>query len=202
MYRYKKWVIPYYPYNGDQLPLYQSPVRTTDEIGHYLNILEYGIRLTERILDRRKSTLFGTFTIRFPQFFYKEAVNDNTCFCNTMELFLRGIAFTHPSYVWVRERNDSTHQHYHLALWVDGSVCKSFITIGEVLECHWCNTIGVYLPGLVEYRSAEYNRMVLERDQMSIEHFKNAIYKYSYLSKIYTKEQDLPQHVKHWHHNR
>lgn len=202
MRRLKKWVLPYYPYQGYQFPLYWYPSSDPNCLGHDLNILDYGVQHITNILKKRYCSLFSVFTICFPRTFPVDTTQDNTYFCNAMELFLRGIAFTHPSYVWVRERNDSTHQHYHLALWVDGSVCKSFIALGEAFECRWCNTLGVYTPGLVEYRSAEYNKIELYRDRSDIETIGQAVYKFSYLSKLYTKETDINTNVKHWHHNR
>ena len=196
--RLRKWVLPYYPYQGCQLPLYWHPTQP----GHDLSILEYGVSHIFHLHQQRSSSLFTTFTLCFPKHYPIDTIHDNSFFCNTMELFLRGITFTHPSYLWVRERHDSQHQHYHLALWVDGSVCKSFITLGEVLECRWCNTIGMYTPGLVEYRSAEYNKVYLVRNQSGMEDISQAVYKFSYLSKLYNKELDLPNGVKRWHHNR
>ena len=196
--RLRKWVLPYYPYQGCQLPLYWHPTQPE----HVLSILEYGVNHIVDLLQMRSRSLFTTFTLCFPKQYPIDTIHDNSFFCNTMELFLRGITFTHPSYLWVRERHDSQHQHYHLALWVDGSVCKSFITLGEVLECRWCNTIGMYAPGLVEYRSAEYNKVHLVRNQSGMEDISQAVYKFSYLSKLYTKELDLPNSVKRWHHNR
>lgn len=200
--RLRKWVLPYYPYQEHQLPLYWYPSEDPTQLGHDLSILEYGVNHILNLLQQRSRSLFSIFTICFPKMYPCDTVQNNSFFSNAMELFLRGITFTHPSYLWVRERHDSQHQHYHLALWVDGSVCKSFITLGEVLECRWCNTIGVYAPGLVEYRSAEYNKVHLVRNRSGIEEISQAVYKLSYLSKLYTKELDLSTGVKRWHHNR
>lgn len=54
--RLRKWVLPYYPYQGHQLPLYWCSSADPNQLGHDLNILEYGDNLHSSFLFMGKRT--------------------------------------------------------------------------------------------------------------------------------------------------
>jgi hypothetical protein len=87
-------------------------------------------------------------------------------------------------YIWVREQNHATAQHYHTALLVDGHKVRHSNTIKQLAECIWQHGY-LSLPKCPFYR--------VHRSQ--IQRFQALIYRLSYLAKAETKG-DRPPAVK------
>ncbi|WP_281704848.1 YagK/YfjJ domain-containing protein [Aeromonas taiwanensis] len=79
-------------------------------------------------------------------------------------------------YIWVREQNHATAQHYHTALFVDGHKVRHSNTIRQLAECIWQHGY-LSLPKCPFYR--------VHRNQ--IQRFQALIYRLSYLAKAETK---------------
>jgi hypothetical protein len=90
-------------------------------------------------------------------------------------------------YIWVREQNHATAQHYHAALLVDGQKVMHSNTIKQIAECIWQHGY-LSLPKCPFYR--------VHRSQ--IQRFQALIYRLSYLAKAETKG-NRPQGVKDYH---
>lgn len=95
-----------------------------------------------------------------------------------------------PAYFWVRERDTSIHNHYHLALWLNGSKIQHPQRAVEVICRLWERYVG--LTGCVHYANAyEYAVMLRRGTEEHWDSFLRAFETFSYFAKLYSKETDL-----------
>ena len=191
--------VPYYQHRGWSLPLYQPQYPYTESSGYILEILQASTSMLDTAMTLRYRSYLGVFSIQYPQEYPNNPTNH--LFCKCMEIFLQRIKMLLPIYIWVRERNLSEHQHYHLGLIIDDRYTQSFIEVGQELEYLWNRELGFYKfnSGLVDYQSAERSKCtLLSSDLANYTVYSNAFYKLSYLAKMHSKETDLPHGVRRW----
>ncbi len=199
------WCFPYWKHNGMELPLYHESRIPEDTLkqypwmkGHCTRLLEAGCRIMDAALYNRVYVGFSTYTVCYPEGYPPEVTNDR--FCWALQRFIEYNAQYGIMYVWVRERNQGTHHHYHLGLWGDHRQIKSMCALGEGFDMFWSAALELmYTPtGLVHYGDAD-KRKVLIRPGMEIEEdYKKMFLLYSYLSKVYTKEYPADSGCKRW----
>lgn len=148
--------------------------------------------------EKTKSKIFlMRYDIRFPE---EYGYADNGIFREFQSKFIKNLSRKglHPQYVAVREQSREKHQHYHVALMLDGQKTQNIHSHIVIAERLWNSTLG--LPerengyGLIDdcttNRNGEkqVNGVMLrpddpERDQKKDECFRRA----SYLAKTNTK---------------
>ena len=186
----------------------ESTTETTFNHHPIMTDKEKGLSCSQKILneidrqfehaEKTKSKIFFMrYDIRFPKE-YGQA--NNNVFRNFQSKFMKNLSRKglKPQYVAVREQSKEKHQHYHVALLLDGHKTQSIHNHIETAERLWDSTLG--LPerengyGLIDdcttNRNGEkqVNGVMLrqddpEREQKKDECFRRA----SYLAKINTK---------------
>ena len=175
------------------------PIMTDRETGLECNtkILNEIDRQFEQAEKTKSKIFFMRYDIRFPEGYRKA---DNGIFREFQSKFIKNLSRKglHPQYVAVREQSKEKHQHYHVALLLDGQKTQNIHNHIETAERLWDSTLG--LPervngyGLIDdcttNRNGEkqVNGVMLrpddpEREQKKDECFRRA----SYLAKTNTK---------------
>ena len=200
MSRLQLWQQPYYPHRGWQLPLYQPHIQPPGYHPCYMrNILQSITTLLDTVMTVQYRSYFTTLTINFPE--WAPVDRSNNKFCSTMEQFLRRIQIVHPQYIWVRERDQSIHQHYHLGLVIDDQQTSSYIYLGQELQHLWNAQFSIYQEnsGLVDYVRADQMKMsFLNSDIFNYAVYSHIVYRFSYIAKWYSKESDLDPYTNRW----
>ena len=81
-------------------------------------------------------------------------------FCHEMYRQLAAKGFD-PAYFWVRERDTSLHNHFHLAIWVNGSVTQHPQRSIEIIKGAWDKCVRA--PGCVHFANAYEHAVMLRR---------------------------------------
>lgn len=115
--------------------------------------------------------------IRYPQ--EHGEVNDNTDISKAMAKTMQSLKRDDydPACIWVREKKDSDHPHYHAIVLADGQKTRSAGMIHDRIEQYWQSTIKTDKGGLIDY---------CYRDSMGNPH-KNGT--------VITRQEDIPEHV-------
>ena len=155
----------------------------------------------ERQLDyaeaTKSKTLFMRYDIRFPEG-YDHA--DNGVFREFQSKFMKNLSRQglKPQYIAVREQSREKHQHYHVALLLDGQKTQSIHNHIQTAERLWDSTLGLPAKengyGLIDdcttSRTGEkqINGVMLRPDDPEMEKKKDDCFKRaSYLAKTNTK---------------
>ena len=166
-------------------------------LGCDIKVLKEIKRQFEEAEKTKSKIFFMRYDIRFPEG-YGDV--DNGVFREFQSKFIKNLSRKglHPQYVAVREQSKEKHQHYHVALLLDGQKTQSIHNHIQTAERLWDSTLG--LPervngyGLIDdcttNRNGEkqVNGVMLrpddpEREQKKDECFRRA----SYLAKTNTK---------------
>lgn len=178
-----------YEVEGWSLPLYEGNKAIE---GFSLEILNTSVEILMDYLAAHRKILYFSVTLCFPVNYpnYNPSNDHINFFMKLLSqaLFRKGFD---PAYLWVREKDSSSHHHYHLALFLNGSVTqKPHIAIEEIKRL-WQHTIG-NVDGCVHYESAyEHNIMLTRKSDGNIDRIKQLFKSISYFAKIYSKELDL-----------
>ena len=159
-----------------------------------LNEIDRQFRYAE---ETKSKIFFMRYDIRFPQDY---AEQDNGAFRTFQMKFVKNLSRKglSPQYVAVREQSTEKHQHYHVALFLDGQKTQSIHNHIRTAEQLWDSTLG--LPkrengyGLIDDcttgRNGErqINGVMLRRDDPDMEAKKDeCFHRASYLAKTNTK---------------
>ena len=184
---------------------------TTEKTFHGYSIMtdeEKGLSCETKILNEierqfgyaeatKSKTLFMRYDIRFPEG-YDHA--DNGVFREFQSKFMKNLSRQglKPQYIAVREQSREKHQHYHVALLLDGQKTQSIHNHIQTAERLWDTTLG--LParengyGLIDdctkSRSGakQINGVILRRDDPEYNTKKDDCFRRaSYLAKVNTK---------------
>lgn len=140
-----------YGNNYNDFPIYES------EYGLYRELVENIFKLHDYTTIKHNKVLFTLLTLTFPHHTTYDTSNNNV-FTNFLESLIRHLKRDglDPYYLWVREQNESTHPHYHLVLWLNGSKVQSIYSIFNTANELWClnNHIPLCL-GLVQFNERE-----------------------------------------------
>lgn len=186
---------PTYSVEGRELKLYKGRY---SERGFFKNILDMGIKMFWDCRLAHNKVFFFTITLKCPVA-SPGMQSDNELmrrFCQEMSRQLSFMGYD-PAYFWVRERDISIHNHYHLALWLNGSVTQHPGHSIEVIKRLWERYVGI--PGCVHYYNAFHCAVMLRRN--TPEHwdcFLRAFEIFSYFAKVYSKEPDLQLNCRHY----
>lgn len=199
------WNYPIWRHNNMDLPLYEEK-RIPKEVikqhpwiqGHCTRLLEAGCRIMDTALYNSVYVGFSTYTVCFPEWYPEE--NTNERFCLALQRFIEYNAQYGILYVWVRERNDAKHHHYHLGLWVNHKQIKSMYDLGEGFDTFWSSALNLmyYPTGLVHFGDADKRKVLIKPGEDIEEDYKKMFLLYSYLSKVYTKEYPNTTGCKRW----
>lgn len=179
--------------DGLTFPLYHSDAKALH--GFSSQMLFTGYRLFKNYLQAHNKTFFFTLTLTFPLSYqlYQENNGDIEYFLFNLIQSLSRNEYD-PGYFWVRERDNSPHHHYHLALWLNGNkIQHPQNVINRVVEL-WKRCIGEddFTLGLVDYKGAYQYPLMIRRDEDLLMNLKKGFQTFSYLAKLYSKEQILP----------
>ena len=184
-----------YTVEGRKLRLYRGK---NSEYGFFKNILDMGIKIFWDCRLAHNKVFFFTVTLKYP---VDSPVmqSDNELmrrFCQEMYRQLSYLGYD-PAYFWVRERDESLHNHYHLALWLNGTITQHPEHSIEVIRSLWERYVGI--PGCVHYANAyKYAVMLRRNTQGHWDCFLRAFENFSYLAKVYSKEIDLQLNCRHY----
>lgn len=177
-----------YIVEGRELRLYNG---IHSEEGFIKDILDMGIKMFWDCRLAHNKVYFFTVTLKYPVI-SNIVQNDNDVmvkFCQEMYRQLSYLGLD-PAYFWVRERDTSIHNHYHLALWLNGSKVQHPQRAVEVICRLWERYVG--LAGCVHYANAyEYAVMLRRGTEEHWDSFLRAFETFSYFAKLYSKETDL-----------
>ena len=89
-------------------------------------ILEKSLKLMEDYTERHSRTLYLRFDVRYPKDNNTHSTT-NKEFSGFMDSFNTHLKRKHfdPKYIWCREQSREKHQHYHVALLLDGSKTRN-----------------------------------------------------------------------------
>ena len=182
-----------YQENYKGYPLYVS----LDSEGHYVDILERNLQLLTFMTQKHSQTLVVRLEIRFPV--NMVVPEDNSCFQNFIENYRRYM-FRHgfdPCCLWVRERAQADHFHYHCYFLLNGNNIRYLLLNKKDkkpsrADMLWAAACGLPEPikGLVHITPIEVNGytqrgiMVHRNDRAA---FAYAYWFISYLAKVATK---------------
>ncbi len=127
-----------YQANYKGYPLYFS----FDSDGYYMDILDRNLQFLLYMLARHPQVLLVRFDFTFPVGML--IPEDNSLFQAFIENYRRYL-YRHgfdPVYLWVRERNQADHHHYHCYFLLDFNVRHKKKSIQKVEE-FWCDTLGL-----------------------------------------------------------
>ena len=107
--------------------------------------------LVDSYLDKHSKALVTRLDIRYPQ--EHKNTQGNRDISQTMKLTMQELRRKghDPKYGWVREQNNSDHQHYHVIILQNGHKVQSPYTAQQTVAKHWGNTIGADPTGLVDH---------------------------------------------------
>ena len=148
--------------------------------------------------DKTKSKVFFMrYDIRFPER-YNHA--DNDVFREFQSKFMKNLSRQglKPQYIAVREQSREKHQHYHVALLLDGQKTQSIHNHIQTAERLWDSTLGLPAKengyGLIDdcttnrNGEAQINGVMLRKDDPAVTIKKNDCFRRaSYLAKTNTK---------------
>ena len=170
---------------------------SVDSEGHYVDILERNLQLLTYMTNKHSQTLLVRFEIRFPD--GMQIPEDNSCFQYFVENYRRCMARQKldPYYLWVRERAQSDHFHYHCFFLLNGNNIRYLLLNKKDkkpsrADMLWAAACGLPEPikGLVHITKFEVNGytqrgiMVHRNDRAA---FDDAYWFISYLAKVATK---------------
>ena len=176
-----------YPIMTDKAKGLACNIKILNEIERQLDYAE----------ETKSKTLFMRYDIRFPEG-YDHA--DNGVFREFQSKFMKNLSRQglKPQYIAVREQSREKHQHYHVALLLDGQKTQSIHNHIQTAERLWDTTLG--LParengyGLIDdctkSRSGakQINGVILRRDDPEYNTKKDDCFRRaSYLAKVNTK---------------
>ena len=176
-----------YPIMTDKAKGLACDIKILNEIERQLDYAE----------ETKSKTLFMRYDIRFPEG-YDHA--DNGVFREFQSKFMKNLSRQglKPQYIAVREQSREKHQHYHVALLLDGQKTRSIHNHIQTAERLWDTTLG--LParengyGLIDdcttSRTGEtqINGVMLRPDDPDMEKKKDDCFRRaSYLAKTNTK---------------
>ena len=176
-----------YPIMTDKAKGLACDIKILNEIERQLDYAE----------ETKSKTLFMRYDIRFPEG-YDHA--DNGVFREFQSKFMKNLSRQglKPQYIAVREQSREKHQHYHVALLLDGQKTRSIHNHIQTAERLWDTTLG--LParengyGLIDdcttSRTGEkqVNGVMIRPDDPDMEAKKaDCFRRASYLAKINTK---------------
>ena len=192
---------PTYTVGGRELPLYNGE---HSEQGFIKEILDMGLKIFSDYRIAHNKVLFFTVTLKYPLKFDYEVMNNLVLvqFCHEMYRQLAAKGFD-PAYFWVRERDTSLHNHFHLAIWVNGSVTQHPQRSIEIIKGAWDKCVRA--PGCVHFANAYEHAVMLRRpgdiakdNEENWRKFLIAYKTFSYLAKVYSKEMDLTSNCRHY----
>ena len=192
---------PTYTVGGRELPLYNG--EHSDQ-GFIKEILDMGLKIFSDYQIAHNKVLFFTVTLKYPVMFNFETL-DNVAivqFCHEMYRQLTAQGFD-PAYFWVRERDTSYHNHFHLAIWLNGSVTQHPQRSIEIIKNVWDKCVRI--TGCVHFANA-YDHFVMLRRPIDAakdngenwRQFLTAYKTFSYFAKVYSKEADLISNCRHY----
>jgi hypothetical protein len=179
--------------DGLTFTLYHSDKKALQ--GFSSQILSTGYARFKNYLQAHNKTFFFTLTLTFPLSYqlYRQDNGDIAYFLFNLIQSLSRNGYD-PAYFWVREKDNSPHHHYHLALWLNGNkIQHPQNVIDRVVEL-WKRCIGEddFTLGLVDYKGAYQYPLMIRREDDLLLNFKKGFQTFSYLAKLYSKEQILP----------
>ena len=173
-------------------------------------ILEKINQIMTDMSSRHSKVLFMRYDVRFPQDY--EHTNDNELFSQFQESFIKnrkrkGYA---PAYIAVREGSREKHQHYHVALLLDGHKTQSIYDHIQTAERLWEKTLNLPPKNDDAGQAASYgliddcmrnrqgqpqeNGVMLRKDDPEYEHkYDQCFRRCSYLAKVNQKDSS-PKH--------
>lgn len=100
-------------------------------------------QIMNHMADRHNKVLFMRYDIRFPQDY--DCQNSNTYFRAFQEAFIKNRKRKgfDPHYLAVRETSEEKHQHYHVALFMDGNKTQRIRKHIDAAEQLWTDTLGL-----------------------------------------------------------
>ena len=175
------------------------PIMTDQDTGLScdIKILTEIERQFQHAEDTKSKIFFMRYDIRFPEGFNHA---DNSAFREFQSKFMKNLSRKglKPQYVAVREQSTEKHQHYHVALLLDGQKTQSIHNHIATAERLWDSTLG--LParengyGLIDDCTTgregekQVNGVMLRPDDPEMEVKKDECFKRaSYLAKTSTK---------------
>ncbi|SKA70006.1 YagK/YfjJ domain-containing protein [Desulfobaculum bizertense] len=159
------------------------------------DILERMLSLLEEYEERHGKVFIMRMDVRYPQNYFlnsKDRHMPQFIAHLTKNLSRKGLD---PKYIWVREQSREKHQHYHVALILNGNLIQSPYKVFNKAEELWARALGLdSAKGLISYcnkwrtgkkGSCSY---MLRRGAKDYEEIKrDAFYRLSYLAKENTK---------------
>jgi len=195
---------PTYNVGGLELPLYNGE---HSEQGFIKEILDMGLKVFSDYQIAHNKVLFFTVTLKYPVMFDIESLNNDIIvqFCHEMCRKLKDEGYD-PAYFWVRERDTSLHNHFHLALWLNGAVTQHPKRSIEIIKSAWDKYVRI--TGCVHFANVYEHAVRLDRPSDATKDngenqlkFLKAYKTFSYLAKAYSKETDLQPNCRHYGHS-
>jgi len=146
--------------------------------GHYIEILDSVVSQLDAMLSFHRKVLVVRADLR--SYFFCEKNTRMSKFMDRVKKKFRRMGLKRLGYVWCREQAGSPNQHYHLALFVNGSLFQTSHELMKVLRWHWEG----YEYGSLWVPASPYHR--LRRGDSKA--FQQAFDRVSYLAKVATKQ--------------
>lgn len=149
------------------------------------------LRQIERVQNdatqSHSKTCFIRFDVRFPSDY--PVSPDNAVFQDfisslTLSLKRSGLS---PRYLWCREQSSSPHQHYHLALWVDGRKVRSSRSVIQAASKYW--GMALSLPSAAGLIQDCGSKMLIRSSDSYVKDCDSVFEWASYLSKVAGKSR-------------
>lgn len=179
--------------HGILLPLYSSSEKA--RMGFASDILDIGYDIFLNYLAAHSKAFFFTLNLHYPETmpFYPL---DNSDMERFIAALIQNLARKNydPAYLWVRERDNSEHHHYHVALWLNGNEIQHPQRVIDEVIALWGQCVGkeFFTAGLVHYEGAYRYVLMLRRQPGLLLEFQTGFRTFSYLAKQYSKEIQLP----------
>lgn len=175
--------------HGIQLPLYNSSEKS--RWGFNSDILNIGYDIFLNYLSAHNKAFFFTLNLHYPETmpFYPSDNSDMERFIAALIQNLTRKNYD-PAYLWVRERDNSEHHHYHVALWLNGNEIQHPQRVIDEAVALWRQCVGesFFTTGLVHYEGAYRYALMLRRQQGLLQELRKGFRTFSYLAKLYSKE--------------
>ena len=146
--------------------------------------------------DKHSKVLVVRFDIRYPLLYDSQSNNSDISECMSYVIKKYKRDCLDPCYIWVREQNMSSNQHYHVALFLDGQRVRSYRHVFDTVESAWGRVLGCNVEGCIHHCTdpddIDSNGIMLRSDDTGrYSERKHKVFKIlSYLSKSYSKAED------------
>ncbi len=178
--------------------------------GSYMDILKSIYDAFEYMTSKYSRVMLIRFDVRFPQSYYKD--DSNRHISHLFKMITDNSKYRHLAlqYIWVRERSDANHQHYHCMILANGHKIQCYYSFLKKIERQWTHVLNLKSgEGLVHFcdnnglmiRKPLRNSIGYERrdqEKAFSKAYEDAFYRCSYLAKVSTKTDRLPPNVRRY----